>query len=205
MEVEGYVHLPVTFNDENKIIPALIAPNLKRRLILGYDDFWRSFGLEPTVPSQPTELVDELEEGSVEGYEQGGEGEVEILSPEQKLELDEVKKLFQSAVEGEVLGVIPIISHKIELKEEFQNSPPVRINPYPTSPDMQRKINIELDKMLSQKVIEPSKSDWALSTVPVLKPTGEVRLCLDARRLNDRTRRDAYPLPHQDRILSRLG
>lgn len=104
-----------------------------------------------------------------------------------------------------MLDITPLISHKIELREEFSKSPPIRINPYPTSPDMQIKINKELDKMLTQGVIEKSKSDWSLSTVPVLKPTGEVRLCLDARRLNERTQRDAYPLPHQDRILSRLG
>lgn len=30
-------------------------------------------------------------------------------------------------------------------------------------------------------------------------------MCLDARKLNDRTLRDSYLLPHQDRILGRLG
>ena len=70
---------------------------------------------------------------------------------------------------------------------------------------MRKRINKELEHMLQQKIIEKSKSEWSLSTVPVIKQTGEVRLCLDARRLNERTRRDAYPLPHQDRILSRLG
>lgn len=207
VEVEGYVHLPITFNDENKIIPALIAPGLKRRLILGYGDFWRSFGLQPTVQSDHIGMIEQLEdeEGGEETRGEDGEDDKELLTSEQKAQLEEVKKLFKIAVDGEVLDVTPLISHKIELRDEFQNSPPVRINPYPTSPEVQKKINRELDKMLCQKVIEPSKSDWALSTVPVIKPTGEVRLCLDARRLNDRTRRDAYPLPHQDRILSRLG
>lgn len=207
VEVEGYVHLPVTFNDETKIIKALITPNLPRRLILGYD-FWRVFNLHPTVQFEHCELREEMERegfGNEETREEEGGNEQELLTEEQKLKLEQVKQLFKFAIEGEVLGVTPLISHKIELKEEFEKAPLVRINPYPTSPAMQQKINHELDNMLRQKVIEPSKSDWALSTVPVLKPSGDVRLCLDARRLNDRTRRDAYPLPHQDRILSRLG
>ena len=70
---------------------------------------------------------------------------------------------------------------------------------------MQSKINAELDKLLAQQVVERSHSEWSLSIVPVIKPTGEVRLCLDARRLNERTQKDAYPMPHQDRILSGLG
>lgn len=124
---------------------------------------------------------------------------------EQRNQLEEVKKLFKVAIVGECLETTSLMSHNIDLKDEFKRSPPVRINPYPTSPEMQRKINVEIDNLLAQQVIERSKSDWSLSTVPVVKPTGEVRLCLDARRLNDRTVRDAYPLPHQDRILSRLG
>ncbi|XP_062533714.1 uncharacterized protein LOC134202723 [Armigeres subalbatus] len=205
VEVEGYVHLPVTFNNENKIISALVAPTLKRRLILGYNDFWRSFGLQPTVQTDQSHLIEGLEDVYEDVKGEEGENDREVLTSEQNSQLEDVKKLFKVAIEGEILDVTPILSHRIELKEEYQSISPVRINPYPTSPEMQNKINVELDKMLSQKVIEPSKSDWALSTVPVIKPTGEVRLCLDARRLNDRTRRDAYPLPHQDRILSRLG
>lgn len=76
-----------------------------------------------------------------------------------------------------------------------------------------KHVNSELDKWIEAGVVERSTSDWALLIVPVVKKseddTGEtqmkVRMCLDARKLNERTRRDAYPLPHQDRILGRLG
>lgn len=42
VDVEGFVYLPVTFNNENRIIKTLVAPKLKRRLILGFGDFWRA-------------------------------------------------------------------------------------------------------------------------------------------------------------------
>lgn len=201
IEIGGYVNLPVTFNQQCHIIPTLIAPKLNRRLILGYEDFWKAFRLQPTILKQSElfELCTVDEEIKCEREEN------DILSAAQFQELEEVKGLFKGSVEGEVLDTTTLISHKIELSDEFLNSPPIRINPYPTSPEMQVKINKEIDNMLTQGVIERSRSDWSLSTVPVLKPTGEVRLCLDARRLNERTKRDAYPLPHQDRILSRLG
>lgn len=209
IEVEGYEHLPVTFNNENRIIAALVAPKLKRRLILGYDDFWTAFRIEPTVQvnrqlREGESLNTESELGELNIDEEEGGGETKLTN-DQKAQLEQIKNSFKIAIEGDILDVTPLISHVIEFKEEFERSEPIRINPYPTSPEIQKKVNRELDQMLNQQVIERSKSDWSLSTVPVIKPTGEVRLCLDARRLNDRTRRDAYPLPHQDRILSRLG
>lgn len=208
VDVEGFVYLPVTFNNENRIIKTLVAPKLKRRLILGFDDFWRAFQIQPVVLSRESRKKEKEFEESLRveelEWKEGGVKE-ETLSETQKAQLEKVKLKFKIAIEGQVLDVTPLATHRIELKDEFKNSPPIRINPYPTSPEMQKRINKELDNMLQQQVIEHSKSEWSQSTVPVIKPTGEVRLCLDARRLNDRTKRDAYPLPHQDRILSRLG
>ncbi|KZR96304.1 Uncharacterized protein APZ42_009434, partial [Daphnia magna] len=41
--------------------------------------------------------------------------------------------------------------------------------------------------------------------VLVRKKTGEVRFCVDYRRLNEVTKKDVYPLPRIDDILDRLG
>lgn len=192
LPVTGCVDLPVHFNGQDKIIPMIIAPNLNHRLILGAD-FWRIYNIRPTILTSLQ--INEIE---------SPENDIH-LSDSQREQLDEIKSRFKTASDGEYLNVTSLISHKIEINDEHKNLPPIRINPYPTSPKIQQKINIELDKLLAQRVIEKSHSDWSLSTVPVIKPNGEVRLCLDARRLNERTQRDAYPLPHQDRILSRLG
>lgn len=52
-------------------------------------------------------------------------------------------------------------------------------------------------------VIEESNSSWNSPVSLVVKGTKN-RLCLDARKVNERTIKDAYPLPHIDGILSRL-
>lgn len=204
LEVRGAVHLPITFNGRTRLVTTLIAPSLKRRFILGMN-FWRLFGIEPTIRDSPEVLVEEVE---VEHEEE------EIpLTVGQREQLEAIKKEFKAFEEGQTLGTTPLITHKIEFDEEFRTATPVRLNPYPWSPEVQKQVNLELDKWIEAGVVERSTSDWALLVVPVLKKgetsEGEtslkVRMCLDARKLNERTRRDAYPLPHQDRILGRLG
>lgn len=201
LEVKGFVNLPMTFNGKTKIVTAVVAPTLNRRIILGMN-FWKLFNIEPTV-NQEEFVVEELETECEK--EQN-------LTAEQEGLLEEVKTEFKVFLDGDRLDVTPLITHKIEFEDEFKNSGPIRLNPYPWSPEIQRSVNDELDKWIASGVVERSSSDWALLIVPVTKK-GEsgaegrikVRMCLDARKLNERTRRDAYPLPHQDRILGRLG
>ena len=52
-------------------------------------------------------------------------------------------------------------------------------------------------------VIEESNSPWCSPAVLVRKP-GKVRLCIDSRKLNAVTKKDSYPLPHINGLLSRL-
>ena len=63
----------------------------------------------------------------------------------------------------------------------------------------------ELEKMLDQGGIEPSKSAFASLVVLVKKKDGSVRFCVDYIRLNDVTIKDAYPLPRVDDNLDALA
>lgn len=89
IRIQGYVNWPITFNGETHIVPALIAPEVRHRLILGYEDFWRVFNLEPTVQNRRVSYensldsdieVDEISEDSLsqeqldKGNVQGGSG-----------------------------------------------------------------------------------------------------------------------------------
>lgn len=127
------------------------------------------------------------------------------MSPEELNELEEVKAQFLIPEPGNI-GCTHLLTHTIELRDEFREQPPIRKNPYPWSPEVQRRIHTALDNMIKDDIVERSCSDWSQPVVPVAKRGSDaVRLCLDARKLNERTKRDAYPLPHQTRILSRLG
>lgn len=63
----------------------------------------------------------------------------------------------------------------------------------------------EIEKMLEKGVIEPSNSPWASPIVLVAKKDGTTRFCVDYRRLNDVTVKDAYPLPRVDECIDTLA
>ena len=82
---------------------------------------------------------------------------------------------------------------------------PIRCNPRKLSP---KKIKIQqelVDKMLEEGQIEHSVSAWSAPTVLVTKKDGTTRFCIDYRRLNNSTRKDAFPLPHIDDSLNSLS
>jgi len=85
-----------------------------------------------------------------------------------------------------------------EFKIETGDHKPIRIRPRPHSPVELKGIKEFLDKYLAAGVIQASQSPWSAPLVLVKKPTGEWRICVDYRALNNITTKDAYPLPRID-------
>ena len=63
----------------------------------------------------------------------------------------------------------------------------------------------EVEKMLQGGTIEPAEGPWASPVMLVKKKDGSMRFCMDYRRLNDVTVKDAYPLPRIDDSLDTLA
>jgi len=62
-----------------------------------------------------------------------------------------------------------------------------------------------IQEMLTKNIVQPSKSPWATPVVIVRKKDGSPRFCVDYRRLNNITRKDAFPLPRIDETLDTLS
>ena len=60
-------------------------------------------------------------------------------------------------------------------------------------------------KLVELGIAVPSQSPWASPVVPVPKPDGSVRVCIDYRRVNEITAGDPYYMATLDEILERVG
>ena len=66
-------------------------------------------------------------------------------------------------------------------------------------------IEKEVKRMFEAGIIAPIRfSEWVSNLVPTRKKTGEIRLCVDLRNLNQVSLKDHYPLPNMDHILQRV-
>ena len=90
-----------------------------------------------------------------------------------------------------VTGRSKSVQHEIETKE----GRPVRCGPRRLAPAGLRKEQECVKDMLTGGQIEPSDSPWASPVALVTKKDGSTRFCVDYRRLNSLTVKDAYPLP----------
>ena len=82
---------------------------------------------------------------------------------------------------------------------------PIRCAPRRMSPQKIKKEEACVTEMLTGGQIEPSDSPWSAPVVLVTKKDGGTRFCVDYRRLNLATVKDAYPLPRIDDTLDMLA
>ena len=71
-------------------------------------------------------------------------------------------------------------------------------------PHMYDHVRAHLWEMLDIGAIQKSHSPWASAVVLVWKKDGSLRFCIDLRKLNNQTIKDAYSLPHIDETLDNL-
>ena len=94
------------------------------------------------------------------------------------------------------------VKHHIHLKPEaVPVKQPSRRIPF----GYQEEVKCDLKTMLNNGIIEKSSSEWASPLVLVRKPSGDLRICVDYRRLNEVTAVTSYPLPNITETLDRLA
>eukprot|EP00731_Ephydatia_muelleri_P002128 Em0001g2128a len=98
------------------------------------------------------------------------------------------------------LGRTGALKHCIKTGDSNPISQPVRRLP----PHRKEQVNKLLHEMQENDIIHPSSSPWASPIVLVQKKDGSVRFCIDYRKPNAVTTKDAYPLPRIDDTLDTL-
>ena len=98
------------------------------------------------------------------------------------------------------MGRTNLVKHHIRLTDPLPFKEAYRRIP----PQMYDEVRAHIQEMLDLGAIRPSNSPWASAIVLVRKKDGRLRFCIDLRRLNNRTVKDAYSLPKIESILDSL-
>lgn len=82
---------------------------------------------------------------------------------------------------------------------------PLKVAQYRLPREHMQAVEEQTQEMLGNNVIRPSSSPWSFPVLLVKKKDGSLRFCVDFRKLNEVTKKDAYALPRIDDILDSLG
>jgi hypothetical protein len=83
---------------------------------------------------------------------------------------------------------------------------PFKKRPYRLNSIYKEKVNIEPNRMLEARIIEPVKElEWIIPMVVQYKKTGEIRIYVDLKKLNDSCLHDPFPTPFTDEVLDNVG
>ena len=199
VSVEGL--LPIELNGKARLMRVRILPSLPVALALGLD-FLRSFELQVDFADRRwsfKESPDRVSDFRVESWTAESCCGIRELSVDQA---SKVKKFLEDHLPEtpKKPGMTTLTSHVIDVG----NHPAIKQRHYLVSPKVMEAIVAEVDRMLEDDVIEPAHSEWSSPIVMVRKPDGSYRFCLDFRKLNAVTKKDAYPLPQMAGILDKL-
>lgn len=98
------------------------------------------------------------------------------------------------------LGCTNLISHDIPLLDDV----PVRQRYRRLPPSEYEVVKEHINQLLESQVIRESSSPYGSPIVLVKKKDGSLRMCVDYRQLNNKTRKDAFPLPRIEESLDAL-
>lgn len=123
-----------------------------------------------------------------------------LLEPHQRADIEQVLLDYKDQ-RGGSLGEAVGLVHSINT----QGHDPAWTPPHRIAPAWREPLKEEVKSWLEKGIIRPSNSPWSSPVVPVRKPDGSLRLCVDYRALNKITTPDPYPIPRIDELIDELN
>lgn len=110
------------------------------------------------------------------------------------------KYIHVFACDDDDLGYTDRIERDINLLNDVPVTLPYRRIP----PNQYTEVKKHISKLLRTGVIEEISSSYVSPVVVVSKTDGSIWLCVDYRKLNQKTKKDAFPLPQIDESFDAL-
>ena len=183
--VKGTVYIPIVNVGTQEVVlyPRTVLGTVSEAYLVNSPDNLVEEGVAANVSSQSTGSVqDKVAAVDLTALTQEEQCQVRMLLQKYSV--------FFSAFEGD-LGCTNLISHDIPLLDEV----PVRQRYRRIPPSEYEAVKAHIRQLLDAQVIIESCSPFASPIVLVKKKDGSLRLCVDYRLLNIKTRKDAYPCP----------
>jgi len=99
------------------------------------------------------------------------------------------------------IGLAKDVEHVIETG----NALPIHSNPRRVPLGVEKKVDELVEQLLEHKIIRPSRSAWNSPIVVVAKKNGDIRMCVDYRKLNSVTTRQIFPIPDAHQLFDTLN
>ena len=121
-----------------------------------------------------------------------------LLSRETASAMNLVKRV------GSVFAEVKCEPVKIKMKNDARpySVTTARRIPIPLLGKVEKELKRMKDNGVIEEVTEPT--EWVSPIVPVLKPSGDVRICVDLKKLNQSVERERYVIPTVDEIVHQL-
>ena len=125
------------------------------------------------------------------------------LNEEQKHEATKLFAKWESVFSKNLLdiGHTKLVEHHIKLSDDQPFKEPHRRIP----PGLIEEVREHLQEMMDAGAIRDSESPYSSNVVIVRKKDGSIRFCVDFRKLNNRTIKDAYAIPRIEDSLHLLA
>ena len=204
-QINQSFEIPLRIDDQIHTIVARVLPSMTTECIIGKDTlrifgFNLHFGTDSYAydinPNKYYNFKEVMEFNALYLINDKDKG-IQTLTDKQRQELK--KLLDEEIVIPEVPKTTNLPCHHIDVGD----SEAIKQRYYPVSGVVEEALYKEVDLMLEKGIIEPSNSDWS-SPIVMVKQGVKYRFCLDYRKVNAVTKKDAYPLPFMNIILDRL-
>lgn len=210
IDINTEIELKVRIDGFSWVFPFLVSSQISQKLILGADfiKFAKMiidldsehiyFKFNPTLkipvtrqPNAGIQIVDDSPEECTPNPDPLVQGpDLSHLSPHEKQEVQKFLDTFPNVITTK-LGCCKLIEYDIELTDEI----PVRTPPYKLTPPKMEVMRECIQKLLDDDVIEPSTSPYCSPCFLVPKPGGQSRLVVDFRKVNQKVKYEAIPIP----------